>query len=468
MRLKETWVAPLLGASLLLTALPMASPAFAGELPKPGSSSTSTTGQRTAHTAVGKSLTASTDRVITFDEYAVGTKITDQYGDIAFTGEGGTPFITPDSDNPNSPVLSGASFGASISATFRDQAGLGRTVNHLALDVGYIDQVGSTEVLTYDAQGDMLETIPITETGIVTVNTTVPDIATFEIKNVPGGPQEGAGWAIDNLVYPTGPPRTQEYVAIGDSFSSGEGVRPFDSGTHNGADTCHRSSKAWPRLLAQKPANNLVLSGFFACSGATSTAITSKSFKTEAPQIQQVNSLITAPDVLTITIGGNDVGFADILTKCYVGIGCGGRINEASGYIRNKLPSVLADTFAQLRNAPILSQTRIIVVGYPNLMNRRSLNALGHCPWLNTRGHASSLVKLATDLDAAMSNAAGAAGVEYDSALTALQGHELCTGDSYVNPLAPAGGQLRGHPNAKGQERLANDVGTYLRDRADR
>ena len=80
----------------------------------------------------------------------------------------------------------------------------------------------------------------------------------------------------DHPNYPTGydgvtattqsPPAKS--VFMGDSFSSGEGVSPFEIGTDaGGVNECHRSPLAYPRLLQGDL--DLGLTAFVACSGAT-------------------------------------------------------------------------------------------------------------------------------------------------------------------------------------------------------
>lgn len=64
-------------------------------------------------------------------------------------------------------------------------------------------------------------------------------------------------------------PRTINYVALGDSYSAGEGVQPFLAGTDTPSDRCHRSKYAYSRAVQLSP---LPLSrSFFACSGATTS-----------------------------------------------------------------------------------------------------------------------------------------------------------------------------------------------------
>src|SRR5690606_8987166 len=84
------------------------------------------------------------------------------------------------------------------------------------------------------------------------------------------------------LDYPRGavltstPRPTTPYLALGDSFSSGEGVEPFELGTNQaGYNLCHRSEDAYPRLISGTSAKipSLGSGGFRACSGAVTENI---------------------------------------------------------------------------------------------------------------------------------------------------------------------------------------------------
>ncbi|WP_242424925.1 GDSL-type esterase/lipase family protein, partial [Frankia sp. EI5c] len=93
-------------------------------------------------------------------------------------------------------------------------------------------------------------------------------------------------------------------AALGDSYSSGEGSPPFELA----AGRCRRSAGAWPRLLAGlNPPVTTVLHA--ACGGATTRDLT-RSQGLNRPQLDQLRALPQAPDVVTITIGGNDAGFS--------------------------------------------------------------------------------------------------------------------------------------------------------------
>src|SRR5690348_7087468 len=90
-----------------------------------------------------------------------------------------------------------------------------------------------------------------------------------------------------------------DYAALGDSYSSGVGTGSY---TIDGA--CKRSVYAYPYLYAQAhPGTSL---SFVACSGAKTSDLL-------ANQIQAVTSTTT---LVTMTIGGNDIGFANLIYQC--------------------------------------------------------------------------------------------------------------------------------------------------------
>src|SRR5215218_11263323 len=92
------------------------------------------------------------------------------------------------------------------------------------------------------------------------------------------------------------------YVALGDSFSSGVGT-----GSYTLSTSCKRSVYAYPYLLSQQRTNTSLT--FVACSGATTNDLLGS----------QISALDTAPtNIVTVTIGGNDIGFAGLIYQCTV------------------------------------------------------------------------------------------------------------------------------------------------------
>ncbi|MFC7612826.1 SGNH/GDSL hydrolase family protein [Actinokineospora soli] len=116
----------------------------------------------------------------------------------------------------------------------------------------------------------------------------------------------------------------ERYVALGDSYSAGTGA-----GGHYGS--CYRSRKAYPRLWAQ--ANQPASFAFAACGGATTDTVIAK----------QVNALADDTTLVTITIGGNDVGFGSVMRTCTLGSdrACLDRVAQGVAATEQVLPAKL-------------------------------------------------------------------------------------------------------------------------------
>jgi len=261
---------------------------------------------------------------------------------------------------------------------------------------------------------------------------------------------------IDNGVHL----RRVPVIALGDSYSSGEGSPPFDAGTDTGVDNCHRSYNAWPRILSRISASGAHLVGHIACAGALIPALTS-SFNTEPPQLQQLQAL-PRPSVITVSLGGNDIGFSSVLTKCYV-INCDADIAQADFTVTRPGGLVPALTDAVHSIVLAVPTARVVVVGYPNIFPITQASA-SNCGWL-TDTERPALVHLASDLDTASRAAATAAGADFVSTLSSLQGHEECTQSSWMVPIGLFTGaaiQQNGHPNSLGQLAMEQAVQSQL------
>lgn len=400
--------------------------------------------------------------VITFDEYPVGTAIEDQYTKLGIVferdGAGQAPVIAADEADPTSPSLSGVPrFRGSISAHFVDAAGDPRTVDTFTFDLGYVDALHTIAVTTSDASGTALKEISIEDFGFVTVTIATKGIASFSVADS----DDPSGFGIDNLFIPGGSPSDVRYVAMGDSYSAGEGAPPFDAGTDVRGNRCHRSGEAWPRILSVlKPA--LLPPLLIACSGAKASDITVTSHYGESAQIQRLKVLGTEPDIITVTIGGNDVGFARILLHCVI-LNCArdGTLDERIRFVKEDLPSLLSDTLRAIH--AVAPDARLILVGYPSLVPSDHSLKKG-CHWLS-RSESQGLVQMAAELDTVEHAVVAEAHAEFVSQLDALQGHELCTAQSWVNPVSVfrAVRHYSGHPSEAGQQALATGVASYLK-----
>ena len=206
------------------------------------------------------------------------------------------------------------------------------------------------------------------------------------------------------------------YVALGDSYSSGTGTRSYlADGT-----SCLRSVYAYPSLIASAKGYAL---NFRACSGAKIADVTGT----------QLPALTASTSYVTISVGGNDAGFADVLTTCAQPAwlsNCNGAVDRAQSYIRNTLPAALTSLYASIRaRAP---QAKVTVVGYPRIFNGEDCNLLTwFSPTEETRLNATA--DLINSVTAARASAAGFA---FANPTSRFVGHAVCDSPEWLNGLS--------------------------------
>lgn len=223
--------------------------------------------------------------------------------------------------------------------------------------------------------------------------------------------------------------QSEVYVALGDSYSSGVGAGNYDSGSGN----CRRSHNAYPQLWAN--ANSPDVFHFPACSGARTTDVMSG----------QLGSLDASTTLVTISIGGNDAGFADAMQTCVLQStsSCVARVEQANQYITNTLPSRLDAVYSAIRaEAP---NAHVVVLGYPRMYQ---LN--GTC-WVGISEQARAAINSASDnLSEVTAKRAADHGFTYGDVRPAFTGHEICSSASWLHSVTwPVGDSY--HPTAAGQ-----------------
>jgi lysophospholipase L1-like esterase len=102
------------------------------------------------------------------------------------------------------------------------------------------------------------------------------------------------------------------YVALGDSYTSGPRI-PAQSGRPAG---CARSDHNYPALVATRLKLGPGMLRDMSCSGATTADLTSPQHTGNGVNPAQLSALSHRTRLITIGIGGNDVGFSDMLTRC--------------------------------------------------------------------------------------------------------------------------------------------------------
>jgi lysophospholipase L1-like esterase len=254
-------------------------------------------------------------------------------------------------------------------------------------------------------------------------------------------------------------------LALGDSFSSGQGAGHFDPATTGHGNTCFRSPDAWPQVLA--PKLRLTALPSLACSGATAPEVLRDRAGGQVERRRsQVGRIGGSPKVITITIGGNDVGFAKVLRDC-VSVDCKRKYDKPSGdVLARRVDDLARDTLPPLYRAirAAAPGARLLVVGYPRLFPKDVPDhATPNCAaWgLITSEEVGYLNRRTETLNAGIRQAARSVDVEFVDVEDAFDGHELrCSGMTYMNRLKPLS-RLRPssfHPNAAGHARLAEVV----------
>jgi lysophospholipase L1-like esterase len=219
------------------------------------------------------------------------------------------------------------------------------------------------------------------------------------------------------------------YVALGDSYSSGLGAGSYSGGS------CSRSSKAYPQLWdnAHVPASF----SFVACAGATTTDVTNS----------QLSALSASTTLISITIGGNDVGFSGVMETCVLGStnDCVNAVNQAESLANTQLPGELDSLFAGISaHAP---NATVVVLGYPEFYD---LAKSSTCIGLSTTDR-THLNQGADVLDTQVQAAAGRHGFRYADVRAAFTGHEICDSSSWLNSVDWFDLTASYHPTAAGQ-----------------
>jgi len=258
-----------------------------------------------------------------------------------------------------------------------------------------------------------------------------------------------------------GPAAPRHYVALGDSYTAGPGI------PHQSAESgdCRRSDHDYPSLVAAA-----LEAGRFtdaSCAGATTEAMAGpEPLPGGGAAGPQFDALGLDVDLVTLGIGGNDIGFAGITVTCAAlsllppfGAPCrhhftrhGDEIGQRIDALAPKLAAVLAAIRARAPAA------RIVIVGYPVILPAAGPGcwplmpiAIGDVAWL--RG-------VEGRLNAMLAGQAAASGATFVDTYSSSVGHDVCRlpGDKWVEGFVRTAPASAVHPNARGMENTARQV----------
>ena len=263
------------------------------------------------------------------------------------------------------------------------------------------------------------------------------------------------------------------YVALGDSYAAGLDI-PDQTGATAG---CGQSSSSYPFLVARSLRLELT---DMSCSSATVASLSAAQATGEGTNPAQLSALSAATALVTLGIGGNDVGWAGIVTRCteldlipsLIPSTSAPDVTPCQDYytsggtdqIQQRISAVtgqLAEALTQIRQrAP---RARVYVIGYPDLLPA-SGGGCGHALGI-TRGDIAFLDNEELRLNAMLRQAAQAAGDGYVDTYTPSEGHDACAApaDRWIEPLIPDAAAAPLHPNAVGQQGMADTIIGALR-----
>lgn len=273
---------------------------------------------------------------------------------------------------------------------------------------------------------------------------------------------------------PAGDTQTSlDYMALGDSYASGEGAYDYFAETDTDENMCHLSRSSYPYLIGQQLGLNSYNS--VACSGAKIENINQYVQKENIPSPNNMGDLLPGykrqlqyvkkyqPNVVTVGIGGNDIGFGKVIIQC---IGYGVVPNTCYRYYEDRLEIVmlinkqftrLVELFTGLKSG-VKPGTKIYAVGYPKVVQMHGDCAV-NVRLNNDEVEFSNL--LIEYLNLVIEKSAAKAGVYFVDASETFAGHKLCEVDSQFSALngVTAGNNRLGiianegfHPNRLGHQ----------------
>jgi len=264
-------------------------------------------------------------------------------------------------------------------------------------------------------------------------------------------------------------------AALGDSFTSGEGAGyvGFEDpslylvGTATSLNGCHRSHTAYGQRIrnAFGVADEDFL--FVACSGARTDhlleegkwASSPPGVSGAQPQVVELAKFQTDGDVdlALLGVGGNDVGFADILAACvFERTACSAAERPLVANTINAVFPRLVDTYKAVRAAA--PSAEVYVMGYPQFLNP-SVSCLATVGLSSTER--SWMRDRVTQLNDVIELATEAAGVHFVDIEDVLEPDELvCGSDAKVHGIIAHVAWLpvlveSFHPTAEGHEVFA-------------
>lgn len=258
------------------------------------------------------------------------------------------------------------------------------------------------------------------------------------------------------------PASAADWVGLGDSYAAGPLI-PNQSLSPLG---CLRSDHNFAHLAAAQLGMSLADAS---CSGATTANMTQSQSTDAGTNPPQFNSLSAAAKVVSLQIGGNDIGFTSILENCATynpfAHPCqdkydSGGDDQISDRINATAPKVAANLQGIHQRSP---SARVLLVNYGAI-----LPDTGHGCWPSMPIAYADVPYLRAkekQLNAMLATQASANNARIVDTYTPSIPHNACTSPTtrWIEPLVPASAAAPVHPNARGEAAFATYVAAAAR-----
>ncbi|MEU1178664.1 SGNH/GDSL hydrolase family protein [Streptomyces sp. NPDC005820] len=267
-------------------------------------------------------------------------------------------------------------------------------------------------------------------------------------------------------------PQPGPYVALGDSYTSGPKIAQ-QTGRPAG---CDRSDHNYPSLVARQLGIRAADFRDVSCSGATIASLTAPQTTANGVNPAQLSALSEQTRLVTLGMGGNDVGFGSTVTMCvtagmvYRATGSGrvfsdkapckkAYVDDGTDEVARKIHATgrrLSTALDEIqRRAP---KARVYVVGYPAIVPAEGKGCDGDIPL--APGDATYLHDKERQLNTMLREQAEAAGSTYVDTYAPSVGHDACSPGNtrWIEPLRPGSPAAAVHPNARGEQGMADAV----------
>ena len=252
------------------------------------------------------------------------------------------------------------------------------------------------------------------------------------------------------------------FVALGDSYAAGNLIPASPVGAPAG---CLRSTHNYSGDVQA-----VIHAGRYvdvACTDATTADMTRSQDTVAGTNRPQFDALSPRDSLVTITIGGNDIGFRSILATCVAlsvtspsGNPCerhftAGGTDRLAARVAAAGPKVAAVLAGIHRRAP---HARVLLVGYPDILPNTGTGCFPDVPLAH--GDVPYLRATEVALNRALARAAAASHATFVDTYRATIGHDVCqrSGTRWVEGLIPDSPAFPFHPNGRGQQAMARQV----------